>query len=129
MTLEDSKQSKLKKHWHFLRVYQQGQDHRGKYLVLHIYLNTKHPYSKLGISASKYFGNAPQRNRFKRISREAFRQIRKAFPRGFEMVIKPRKHALYASMQDILEEILTLSKDYLKESVTSDVSQVLSEKI
>lgn len=61
--------------------------------------------SKLGIIVTKKFGSSPERNRFKRISREAFRLKNPYFPTSFEILIRPQPKALQASMQDIQQEL------------------------
>ncbi|MBA2370000.1 MAG: ribonuclease P protein component [Candidatus Protochlamydia sp.] len=70
--------------------------------------------SKLGITVTRRFGKAHDRNRFKRIVREAFRLSNKDFPIPFILVIKPRSHARKAVMQDVrLELIFLLQQAYL----------------
>jgi ribonuclease P protein component len=48
------------------------------------------PYPRLGISASRKLGNAPARNRWKRLLREAFRLRRNELPAGLDLVVVPR---------------------------------------
>lgn len=87
---------------------------RGKYIILHLFVNSNYPFTKLGVVASKKFGKAVERNRFKRISREAFRKVKSSFPVGSQIVIKPRKYALGAKMHQVLDELLELSKTGLR---------------
>ena len=44
---------------------------------------------RLGLSVGKRCGGAVQRNRIKRLLREAFRQTRAAFPGGYDIVLVP----------------------------------------
>lgn len=44
-------------------------------------------YPRLGVSVSKSCGNAPLRNRFKRLIREAFRLSRQDIPKGFDYLL------------------------------------------
>lgn len=63
---------------------------------------------RFGITASNRYGNSPERNRFKRLVREAFRTARHLLPSGLEIHILPRQKAKEAKMIDIQEEILRL---------------------
>lgn len=47
--------------------------------------------TRLGLSIPKRVGNAPQRNRWKRLIREAFRRQRGELPAGLDIVVRPRK--------------------------------------
>lgn len=69
------------------------------------------PSPRLGITVSRKFGKSHQRNRFKRIVREAFRLCQHQLPTSLELVIRPRSAAEHASTPLILHEILSLCTD------------------
>jgi ribonuclease P protein component len=48
------------------------------------------PHPRLGCSVSKKIGGAVLRNRYKRLFREAFRQLQHEMPSGIDLVVIPR---------------------------------------
>ncbi len=64
--------------------------------------------TRLGITASTHYGNAPERNRFKRLVREAFRLSRAEIPSGIDLNVIPRKLAKDATLTDIKAEFCRL---------------------
>lgn len=81
----------------------------GKYLVIDLRSNGS-ALTRLGITAMKRYGKAHDRNRFKRIVREAFRLCQHRLPPGLDLNVKPRTAAQQASMQEISEELILLLK-------------------
>ena len=79
-----------------------------------VYLRNEHPDSclsgsRLGISVPKKVGNAVQRNRIKRIIREAFRLHRDAFPRNSDIVFAVRPGFPLTGMQAVRDAVASLT--------------------
>lgn len=64
--------------------------------------------ARLAVAVSKRHGNAVQRNRIKRLCREAFRLLRPQLPAGFDYVILPKAGADF-SIERLGESIMALS--------------------
>jgi ribonuclease P protein component len=54
------------------------------------------PCPRLGLSIGRTVGDAPARNRLKRLLREAFRLEQRSLPAGWDLVVVARPHALRA---------------------------------
>jgi ribonuclease P protein component len=77
----------------------------GRWILAEIRL-TPGPLSRLGITVTRRYGAAHQRNRFKRLVREAFRHSYPRFQTTFDIIIRPRSQALTATLSDIQQELL-----------------------
>ncbi|MCI5120194.1 MAG: ribonuclease P protein component, partial [Candidatus Electrothrix sp. AUS4] len=65
--------------------------------------------SRLGISVPRKVGNAVQRNRIKRIIREAFRLHRDVFPQGSDVVFAVRPGFPLTGMQAVRDAVAVLT--------------------
>ncbi|MEM1282125.1 MAG: ribonuclease P protein component [Chlamydiota bacterium] len=85
-----------------------GCDRRlGKLIVINLKKNFL-LHTRLGITVTKKYGKAHDRNRFKRTAREAFRLCRHRLIEGYDIVIRPRSKTCGASTPEIIEELVQL---------------------
>lgn len=77
----------------------------GRFVIVEMRAGKK-PVSRLGITVTKRFGKAHERNRFKRRVKEAFRLARALFSQDFDVLVKPRSAAKEASMHSIQSELM-----------------------
>jgi ribonuclease P protein component len=64
--------------------------------------------TRLGITVTKRFGKSHDRNRFKRIVREAYRLSYGRLIKGFDLNVRPRTEAKAASSHKLLDELVYL---------------------
>ena len=96
----------LNKNRDFNRIYSRGRSYVSPVLVVYVLKNRENT-ARLGITTSKKIGNAVQRNRARRLIREAYRTLLPKIRPGFDVVLVARKRTWSVKMAEIL---LNLSK-------------------
>jgi ribonuclease P protein component len=85
--------SRLSRSADFDRVFRQGRSHAGRELVLYVFPRGESDAPRLGLSVSRKVGGAVQRNRVKRLLREAFAAEGERLPAGTDAVVVARHEA------------------------------------
>lgn len=86
-----SGRARLSRSADFDRVFRRGRSHASRELVLYVFPRQDEGGTRLGLSVSRKVGGAVQRNRVKRLLREAFAQEGSALPAGTDAVIVARQ--------------------------------------
>jgi ribonuclease P protein component len=73
----------------FRRVYDARRSASNDWLIVYAAPNER-AYSRLGMSVSRKYGGAVQRNRLRRLYREAYRLTKPQLPAGLDIVLIPR---------------------------------------
>lgn len=84
-----TKANRIKSPREFEKTFKNGVIVADDILILHA---SASPNStpRLGVAISKKAGNAPYRNHWKRLVREAFRRNKKSFP-NFDFIVRPKR--------------------------------------
>ncbi|MGA2451943.1 MAG: ribonuclease P protein component [Solirubrobacteraceae bacterium] len=88
-----STRGRLSRSAEFERVYRQGRSIANRHLVLYTFPNSSVAAPRLGLSVSRKVGGAVQRNRVKRLLREAFARAEADLLAGQDVVVVARPPA------------------------------------
>lgn len=93
MTPRPSSRGRLSRSAEFERVYRQGRSTANRHLVLYTFPNPSSARPRLGLSVSRKVGGAVQRNKVKRLLREAFAHAEGELAGGQDVVVVARPAA------------------------------------
>lgn len=107
MSYRFPKSFRLRKRRQFQRLANHSKRFAGEWVIVESIPNHM-GVTRLGITVTKRFGKAHDRNRFKRIVREAFRRCYVDIPKGFDLIVKPRTKAKEADSSNIQADLFIL---------------------
>jgi len=90
MNPRSATRGRLSRSAEFERVYRHGRSTANRHLVLYTFPNPSSDRPRLGVSVSRKVGGAVERNRVKRLLREAFAQVEPGLGAGQDMVVVAR---------------------------------------
>jgi ribonuclease P protein component len=90
MNPRSSSRGRLSRSAEFERVYRQGRSTANRHLVLYTFPNPAAASPRLGLSVSRKVGGAVERNRVKRLLREAFSDAQAELRPGQDIVVVAR---------------------------------------
>lgn len=93
MTSRPGRRRRLSRSAEFERVYRQGRSVANRHLVLYSFPNETTERPRLGLSVSRKVGGAVDRNRVKRLLREAFDGVEADLNGGHDVVVVARPEA------------------------------------
>ncbi|MEA2391258.1 MAG: ribonuclease protein component [Solirubrobacteraceae bacterium] len=108
-----ARRGRLSRSAEFERVYRQGRSHANRHLVVHVFPRGDDAPPRLGLSVSRKVGGAVERNRVKRLLREAFDLEVATLPVGCDLVVVARpdvrelaERGGLAGVREVLAEVL-----------------------
>jgi len=90
----------------FRSVYEKGRKFQARHFTAFV-LPVSGEQPRLGITATRKIGNSVERNRARRLLREAFRRNKWLVPRGVDIVINVKRPLVGAAYRDLEADFIT----------------------
>jgi ribonuclease P protein component len=103
-----SRDERLRRPADFRRCYERRCTAASEWLLIYGCKNGL-PHSRLGLSVSRKWGKAHDRNRIRRLYREAFRLSKQQLPKGLDFILIPRRTD-ELSLEALLETLPQLAQ-------------------
>lgn len=98
----------------FRRAYYRGRAFTTPVVVVYVLKNHK-GINRIGLTATKKIGKAVQRNRARRIIKEAYRLLEGEFPLGYDYVFVARTKTVFSTTPEVMRTMkFALSKLFPK---------------
>jgi ribonuclease P protein component len=113
-----ARRRRLSRSAEFDRVYREGRSHAGRHLVLYSFPREAgdDDMPRLGLSVGRKVGGAVERNKVKRLLREAFWQSEELLPAGHDFVVVARSEAADFAQREGLAGIKSELDDLLEKA-------------
>lgn len=86
------KEARVKKRFEFRNLARKARRFHGQGVVIEYLRIEGQAATRLGVTVTKRYGKAHERNLFKRRVREVFRKKRASLPFGYDLNVRPRKN-------------------------------------
>jgi len=120
--LRASRSGRLSRSAEFERVYRHGRSTANRQLVLYSFPNPDAERPRVGLSVSRKVGGAVQRNKVKRLLREAFARSEPGLRAGHDVVVVARPDALELAEREGLAGLDAALTELLEKAGLSEQS-------
>jgi ribonuclease P protein component len=110
------RRGRLSRSAEFERAYRQGRSHANRHFVVYAFPRAGEDEARLGLSVSRKVGGATDRNRIKRLVREAFAAEADVVPAGHDVVVVARPGARELAEREGLEGVRVALRELLAQA-------------
>jgi ribonuclease P protein component len=110
------RRGRLSRSAEFDRVYRQGRSYANRHLALYAFARAGESDTRLGLSVSRKVGGAVERNRVKRLVREAFAARRPALVGAHDVVIVARPDLRELAEREGLDGVAAALDELLRQA-------------